>query len=201
VRVVRLEPVTPENYEAALAVTVRPDQEDLVAPVVTSLAEAYVYAEHAWPRLIYDGDRPVGFLMAFLDIAWPAPGDAAARRSGLWRLNIAAGAQGAGYGRFAVTEVRSLLTARGIPRIVRASTRSAGQPDLGAPPGRPGAVLPQARLPPDRRAQRRPDRRRARTLTPCRRAGPACCQFSKSSGGDPSGVVRHGRPGGFIPSS
>jgi diamine N-acetyltransferase len=31
------------NYEAAFALSVRPDQEDLVAPVVKSLAEAYVF--------------------------------------------------------------------------------------------------------------------------------------------------------------
>lgn len=66
----RLETITPDNYEAALGLSVRPDQEDLVAPVVKSLAEAYVFPEHAWPRVIYDGDRLVGFLMAFFDIAW-----------------------------------------------------------------------------------------------------------------------------------
>ena len=52
----RLEKITPENYEAALAVGVRTDQEDLVEPVVKSLAEAYVFADYAWPRLICDGD-------------------------------------------------------------------------------------------------------------------------------------------------
>ncbi|WP_436533619.1 GNAT family N-acetyltransferase [Actinoplanes sp. HUAS TT8] len=109
----RLEPITPDNYETAFAITVRPDQADLVEPVVKSLAEAYVYPAHAWPRLIYDGSRPVGFLMAFLDIPWSD----GSTRSGLWRLNIAADAQGSGYGRFAVESVRSELTARGIPRM------------------------------------------------------------------------------------
>jgi hypothetical protein len=90
VRRMRLQTITPENYEAALALSVRPDQEDLVAPVVKSLAEAYVYPDHAWPRLIYDGDMLVGFLMAFLDIPWNPERDPDDRRSGLWRLNIAA---------------------------------------------------------------------------------------------------------------
>lgn len=109
---VRLERITPKNYEAALALSVRPDQEDLVAPVVKSLAEAYVFAEHAWPRLIYDVDRLVGFLMAFLDFPWDDrdPDDL---RSGLWRLNIAADAQGRGYGRFAVEAVCGEIRARG----------------------------------------------------------------------------------------
>ena len=109
----RLERVTPKNYEAALALSVRPDQEDLVAPVVKSLAEAYVFGEHAWPRLIYDGDRLVGFLMAFLDLPWDPERDPGDRRSGLWRLNIAAGAQGNGYGRFAVETVCAEISGRG----------------------------------------------------------------------------------------
>ncbi|MFF5215857.1 hypothetical protein [Micromonospora sp. NPDC000442] len=66
----RLERVTRDNYRAALALSVRPDQEDLVGPVVKSLAEAYVFPDNAWPRLIYDEDKLVGFLMAFLDIPW-----------------------------------------------------------------------------------------------------------------------------------
>lgn len=111
---VRLELITPDNYDAALALKVRPDQEDLVEPVVKSLAEAYVYGDLAWPRLIYDADRPVGFLMAFLDVPWstePSP------RSGLWRLNIAADVQGRGYGSFAVAQVGELLKARSISRM------------------------------------------------------------------------------------
>ncbi|MGW3894801.1 GNAT family N-acetyltransferase [Micromonospora profundi] len=107
----RLEKITSENYEAALELSVRPDQEDLVAPVVQSLAEAYVFPDHAWPRLIYDGDRLVGFLMAFLDIPWgDNPDDL---RSGLWRLNIAADAQGKGYGRFATAAACGEIRARG----------------------------------------------------------------------------------------
>ncbi|UWP79183.1 GNAT family N-acetyltransferase [Dactylosporangium fulvum] len=109
----RLERITPKNYETALALSVRPDQEDLVAPVVKSLAEAYVFPDQAWPRLIYDGDRVVGFVMAFLGIPWDPGRDPADLRSGLWRLNIAADAQGSGYGRFAVGAVCAEIRARG----------------------------------------------------------------------------------------
>jgi diamine N-acetyltransferase len=59
-----------------------------------------------------DGDRPVGFLMAFLDIDWRADGGSLIR-SGLWRLNIAAGEQGKGYGRFAGDAVAEELRRRG----------------------------------------------------------------------------------------
>lgn len=107
-----LRTIDPGNYEAALEIAVRPDQADLVAPVVKSLAEAYVFGEQAWPRLIYDGDELVGFVMAFLDIPWTVPEDPD-RRSGLWRLNIAAGHQGSGYGTFAVEAVCAEIRARG----------------------------------------------------------------------------------------
>ncbi|MEU0247045.1 GNAT family N-acetyltransferase [Streptomyces sp. NPDC006235] len=107
----RLEEITAGNLDSALGIRVRPDQEHAVAPVVKSLAEAYVHPGVAWPRLIVDGDRPVGFLMAFLDIDWYE--DGSVLRSGLWRLNIAAGEQGRGYGRFAVESVAQELRRRG----------------------------------------------------------------------------------------
>ncbi|MET8219947.1 GNAT family N-acetyltransferase [Streptomyces hirsutus] len=108
----RLEEITPKNLDAALGIRVRPDQEFAVAPVVKSLAEAYVHSGSAWPRLIVDGDRAVGFLMAFLDIDWHEDGGSVIR-SGLWRLNIAAEEQGKGYGRFAVESVAAEIRARG----------------------------------------------------------------------------------------
>ncbi|MEU0180350.1 GNAT family N-acetyltransferase [Streptomyces sp. NPDC006207] len=84
----RLEKITPDNVGAAIALKVRPGQEHLVAPVVKSLAEAYAYGETAWPRLIVDGDRIVGFLMAFFDIDFAADGTGTDLRSGLWRLAV-----------------------------------------------------------------------------------------------------------------
>ncbi|GAA3892282.1 hypothetical protein GCM10022207_69960 [Streptomyces lannensis] len=56
----RLEEITPDNLDAAIGLRVHPEQEHLVAPVVKSLAEAYVHPGTAWPRLILDGDTPVG---------------------------------------------------------------------------------------------------------------------------------------------
>ncbi|MFI9025485.1 GNAT family N-acetyltransferase [Streptomyces sp. NPDC053560] len=111
----RLEKITPDNFEAATALKVRPDQSHLVAPVVKSLAEAYVHPGVAWPRLILDGDRIVGFLMAFFDIDFT--GEGTDLRSGLWRLNIAADEQGRGYGRFAVQAVAGEIRRRGGRRL------------------------------------------------------------------------------------
>ncbi|QIQ04926.1 GNAT family N-acetyltransferase [Streptomyces liangshanensis] len=109
--------VTAANLEDAIGVRVLPDQEHLVAPVVKSLAEAYVHPGVAWPRLILDGDRVVGFLMAFFDIDFAGDGTGKDIRSGLWRLNIAAGEQGRGYGRFAVESVAAEIRRRGGTRL------------------------------------------------------------------------------------
>ncbi|MEU6880851.1 GNAT family N-acetyltransferase [Streptomyces sp. NPDC046712] len=117
----RLEKITPENVDAALELRVRPEQEKNVAPVATSLAEAYAFGDTAWPRLIFDGDELVGFLMAFLDIRWNPEKDPEDRRSGLWRLNISAGHQGKGYGRFAVEAVREEIRRRGDSRLMYVS--------------------------------------------------------------------------------
>jgi len=113
----RLVEITAANFDAAIGVQVHPDQDHLVAPVVKSLAEAYVHPGTAWPRLILDGDRPVGFLMAFLDIDFAGDGTGTDLRSGLWRLNIAAGEQGRGCGRFAVEAVAAELRRRGGDRM------------------------------------------------------------------------------------
>jgi diamine N-acetyltransferase len=109
----RLEPITPGNFDTAIGIEVAPAQRRLVAPVVKSLAEAYLYPEAAWPRLIRDGERPVGFLMAFLDIDWLGDGSRSVVRSGLWRLNIAADEQRRGYGAFAVRAVAEEIRRRG----------------------------------------------------------------------------------------
>src|SRR5215470_12044086 len=105
----RLEPVTRENVRAACLLRLRPGQEDLVAPVAFSLAEAYVSPEIAWPRLIYDGDQLVGFVMVAFDPKNPSE----LLHAYLWRLNVDADHQGGGYGRFAVEEVCAEALRRG----------------------------------------------------------------------------------------
>jgi diamine N-acetyltransferase len=109
----RLEPVTQENVRAACKLRLRPGQEDLVAPVAWSLADAYTVPDIAWPRLIYDDGQLVGFLMA----AFAAKHQNALFHSYLWRLNIGAEHQGRGYGRFAVGQLCQEATRRGHRRL------------------------------------------------------------------------------------
>ena len=106
----------------------RADQDDLVAPVAWSLADAYTMPDIAWPRLIYDGDQLVGFIMAAFALEDKNP----LFHSYLWRLNIDAEHQGKGYGRFAVEE----LCQEGMARAPTADSL------LSRRPARPGSLLP-----------------------------------------------------------
>ena len=109
----RIEPITRENVRAACKLTLRPGQEGLVAPVAWSLADAYTAPDIAWPRLIYDGDELVGFIMAAFD-----PGNQdALYHSYLWRLNIGGEHQGKSYGRFAVEALCQEAVRRGNDRL------------------------------------------------------------------------------------
>jgi diamine N-acetyltransferase len=108
----RIVAVGPDNVIGACRLAVRPEQEDYVAPVAVSLAEAYANPDTAWPRLIYHGDALVGFVMGGFDPGSPVD----FFRCGIWRLNIAAAHQGNGYGRFAVRAVLDEARRRGEPR-------------------------------------------------------------------------------------
>jgi diamine N-acetyltransferase len=112
-RDLRLERVTLENVRPACKLRLRADPEDLVAPVAWSLADAYAVPDIAWPRLIYDGQELVGFIMA----AFAPEHDNPLFHSFLWRLNIGAEYQGNGYGRFAVEELCQEAMRRGYHRL------------------------------------------------------------------------------------
>jgi diamine N-acetyltransferase len=104
----RLAELTADNIDAAIGLELRPGQERFVAPVVRSIAEAYVHPT-AWPRVVVDDDQVVGFVMANFDPDNEQP----EFRCGIWRLNVAGAAQGLGVGRFAVDAVAEEARRRG----------------------------------------------------------------------------------------
>jgi diamine N-acetyltransferase len=144
----RIETVTPANVRAACGLELRPGQEDLVAPVARSLAEAYAAPEIAWPRLVYDGSNLVGFVMA----AFAPDHENDIYRAYLWRLNISGTAQHRGYGRFAVAAVAAEASRRGQRRLTVSWHDG---------PDGPEGFLPKPGLSPDRRRHPGRDRRRA----------------------------------------
>lgn len=85
-----------------LSDTLSPYQKTCVADNVYSLAEAYVNRK-AWPRAVYAGKNPVGFLMVDKDgSGFPAADHPAAY---LWRFMIAGPFQGKGFGKAALDEL------------------------------------------------------------------------------------------------
>lgn len=107
-----LREVTADNLPDLVRMELKPGQERFVAPVVYSVAEAYVNPT-AWPRAIYRGDELVGFVMGNFD----PDNEIEAFRSGIWRLNVAAGSQGLGVGRFAVEQIAQEAERRGFAEI------------------------------------------------------------------------------------
>jgi diamine N-acetyltransferase len=122
----RLDPVTQDNVRSACQLELRADQEHLVAPVAWSIADAYTVPDIAWPRLIYNGDRLVGFVMAAFAAAHENP----VFHSHLWRLNIGAEHQGEGYGRFAVAELCREAARRGHRRLTVGYHAGPGGPEV-----------------------------------------------------------------------
>lgn len=106
--------VTRENVRAACELEIRPEQKGTVAPVAVSLASAYTVPDIAWPRLVYDNEELVGFIMGAFD----PDGEVELYRSFLWRLNIGAKHQGKGYGQFAVEGLCTEALHRGQRRLV-----------------------------------------------------------------------------------
>lgn len=60
---VELRPVTRDNIDSLLALSVRDDQRGFVSAVSESLAQAYVYSETAYPFAVYSDGALAGFIM------------------------------------------------------------------------------------------------------------------------------------------
>ncbi|THG29783.1 GNAT family N-acetyltransferase [Naasia lichenicola] len=109
----RLEELNAGNIVAANTLTLKPGQEQFVAPVSHSIAEAYVNPTTAWPRVVLEDDEVAGFIMANFD----PDADQEEFRSCIWRINVAAHAQGHGVGTFAVRALADEARDRGFRRL------------------------------------------------------------------------------------
>ena len=103
---IRLLPVTPENWRALNALSVREDQKTFVAANLAILARAYAFREYRARALaICEGEKPVGLLML---------------RDGddppcyvLDQFMVDARFQGRGFGREALRQVLELMAREG----------------------------------------------------------------------------------------
>ncbi len=104
---IRLEKVNAKNVWELLKLTVADEQKSFVAGNDVSIIEAYTTITangHAFPFGIYDGEKPVGFLMIGFDVDdyWDDAPEIANGNYFLWRLMIDKACQKKGYGREAV---------------------------------------------------------------------------------------------------
>jgi len=109
----RLEELSASTIVAVNTLTLKPGQEQFIAPVSYAVAAAVVNPATSWQRVVLDGDEVVGFVSANFDPE--APQDEF--RSALWRINVDADDQGRGVGRFAVTSLIDEARKRGFDHV------------------------------------------------------------------------------------
>ena len=109
----RLEELSARTIVAANNLTLRPGQEQFVTPPSYEIAEGYINPVTSWPRVVIDDDEVVGFIRGNFD----ADAQQEEFRSCVWRVNVAADAQGAGIGRFAVLALADEARVRGFTRL------------------------------------------------------------------------------------
>ncbi len=109
----RLEELSAKTIVAANSLTLRPGQEQFVTPVSYAIADAYINPATTWPRVVLDGDEVVGFIRGNFDPDAEQP----EFRSCVWRVNVAAEAQGQGIGRFAVHALAEEARSRGFETL------------------------------------------------------------------------------------
>ena len=91
---IRLCPITKENIDTVLSLSVHDEQKGYVSSVAESLAQAYVYGETAFPFAVYNDEEPVGFIMmGYYE---------AKQYYTLWKFMIDKSFQHKGYGRKAL---------------------------------------------------------------------------------------------------
>ena len=109
----RLEELSATTIVAVNARSLKPGQEQFIAPTSYAVAGAVVNPATAWQRVVLDGDEVVGFVSANFD----DDADEDRFRSVLWRINVDADDQGRGVGRFAVEKLLDEARSRGMDRV------------------------------------------------------------------------------------
>jgi len=109
----RLEELSASTIVAANGLTLRPGQEQFVTPTSYAIADAYINPLTSWPRVVLDGDEVVGFIRGNFDPENSQP----EFRSCVWRVNVAADAQGLGVGKFAIWALAEEARSRGFEQL------------------------------------------------------------------------------------
>jgi diamine N-acetyltransferase len=109
----RLEELSASTIVAVNALTLKPGQEQFVAPVSYAVAAAVLDPATSWQRVVLDGDEVVGFVQGNFD----EHAHQDEFRSILWRINVDADDQGRGIGTFAVEALLDEAKQRGFDHV------------------------------------------------------------------------------------
>jgi len=123
-----LKDVTPDNFDdvVKLSNTLTDEQKKCVAPNMVSLAQAYVNGKRAWPKAIYLGDEPIGFVMiALWDDDIPEEDRPAYY---LWRFMMRHDLQGKGYGTQALNIIKKKCIDDGVRYFYTSCSMEGDQP-------------------------------------------------------------------------
>ncbi|MFE6735749.1 GNAT family N-acetyltransferase [Microbacterium sp. NPDC057650] len=93
--------------------SLKPGQEQFLAPVSYGIAATVINPQTSWQRVVLDDDQVVGFVSASFDPDAPEEHF----RSILWRINVDADDQGRGVGRFAVEALLAEARNRGVDHL------------------------------------------------------------------------------------
>ncbi|MDQ0576268.1 GNAT family N-acetyltransferase [Agromyces albus] len=109
----RLEELSASNIVAANNLSLKPGQEQFIAPVTYSAEASVVNPNTAWQRVVLLDDKVVGFIHGNFD-----PENSHEEfRACIWRINVDAEVQGKGVGRFAAEALAGEAKRRGFDRI------------------------------------------------------------------------------------
>jgi len=109
----RLEELSAATIVAVNNMSLKPGQEEFLSPVSYGIAATVVNPQTSWQRVVLDDEEVVGFVSANFDPEFPQEHF----QSVLWRINVDAGEQGRGVGRFAVEELIAEARGRGMDHV------------------------------------------------------------------------------------
>ncbi|CAH0174923.1 MULTISPECIES: GNAT family N-acetyltransferase [unclassified Microbacterium] len=109
----RLVELSASTIVAVNTLSLKPGQEQFLAPVSYGIAATVMDPQTSWQRVVLDGDEVVGFVSANFD----PEAHEEHFRSVLWRINVDADEQGRGVGRYALRALLDEARSRGMDHV------------------------------------------------------------------------------------
>jgi diamine N-acetyltransferase len=113
----RLEELSAKTIVAANGLTLRRGQEQFVTPTSYAIADAYINPATSWPRVVIDSTDGVDDVVGFIRGNFDPDAQQVEFRSCIWRINVAASAQGLGIGKFAAHALADEARSRGFDHL------------------------------------------------------------------------------------